>query len=122
MEYIIITIMQICGISLSVIFKIKGLDTKYPDFSKKQIFAMFWEEDWTTLLGSVIVLALNLVVHFIMAQYTPHIFDLVWLTVPYMVWSFFIALVLGWGGQRLIYSWLGSAERALDRKVSEKLS
>jgi hypothetical protein len=121
MEYLIITTMQIIGISLSFIFKIKALDTKFPDFTKKQIFAVFWDEDWTTLLGSVIVLALNLVVHFIMAQYTPHIFELVWLTIPYMVWSFGIALILGWGGQRLIYNWLGSAEKALDKKVTEKL-
>lgn len=121
MEYILIIAFELVGISLDFLTKLKAMDNKYPDFSKGEIFSVVWDEDWTTMIGSAIILFFNIIVHFVVAKYTPHLFDLKWLGVPYMVWSFGIALILGWGGQRLIYNWLGSAEKVLDKKISDKL-
>ncbi len=118
MEYILIFILQAIGIALSVTQKVTVLDKKYPDLSKKQIFSVFLDEDWTTLLGSSIVLALNLVAHYIVENYTDFIENID----HYDLYSFGIALILGYAGQRLIYKWLGSAEQALDKKVSEKIN
>ena len=121
MEYLLIFILQAIGISLSVLQKIKAIDLKYPDFSKHQIWIVFWDEDWTTLFGSAIVLCLNLVVHFVLKTYTPDFESITMMGVPYIIFAFAVALVLGWGGQRLIYKWLGSAEKALDKKVEDRL-
>lgn len=117
MEYALIFILQAIGISLSVTQKVTLLDKQFPDFNKKQIFAVFLDEDWTTLLGSAIVLILNIVTHYIVDNYTTYhdTFE------NYDLYSFAIALILGYAGQRLIYKWLGSAEKALDKKVSDKI-
>lgn len=117
MEYILIFILECSGISLSVVQKITILDKKYTDFNKKQIFAVFMDEDWTTLIGSVIVLFLNLVAHFIVENYTT----LEKSIENYDLYSFGLALVLGYAGQRLIYKWLGTAADALDKKVESKI-
>ena len=121
MEYFLIFILQAIGIGLSVLQKVKSIDDKYPDFTKSQIWGVFWDEDWTTLLGSGLVLTLNLVTHFIVQTYAPHFEEITIMGVPYIIAALGIALVLGWGGQRLIYKWLGSAEKVLDKKVNDKL-
>lgn len=97
--------------------KIIGLGNTNPTKTIREIIAIFVSEDWDTLIVSALVLLLNLVAHFIIAAYT---------TLPntveyYPLYSFGAALVLGYAGQRLIYKYLGSAEKFLDKKVDAKL-
>lgn len=120
MEYLIIVGLQILGILLSVVQKITVLDKKYPDLTKREIFAVFLDEDWTTLAGSFVVLCLNLLGHYIVENYAPQTKEFI--GPYYILYGFGLALLLGYAGQRLIYKWLGSAEKALDNKVTNKLS
>jgi hypothetical protein len=93
--------------------KINELCNKNPTKTQKDVIKTFWHEDWDTLTVSGIVLFLNIVVHFIMHTYAEHI---IIQNQNYHLWSFGIALTLGYAGQRLIYKYLGSAEKFLDSK------
>lgn len=117
MDYIIIIILQIIGVGFHVGQKIVGLGDKFPEKTKREIFAVFWKEDWDTLGVSVFVLMLNLVAHFVTCRYLPVVADWEYFEVS----SFAVALILGYAGQRKIYKWLGSAEQFLDKKIEEKL-
>lgn len=113
MEYALIFILQLLGIGLSILQKITGLGDKFPNFDRKQIISTFFNEDWDTLIGSALVLILDLTVHFIcnyyQAPFTSH---------PYYIFiSFGLALLLGYAGQRIIYRVLGTSEKALNKKI-----
>lgn len=118
MEYALIFILQLIGIGFHVMQKISGLGNQFPLKPRKEIFSIFMQEDWDTLLISGLIIALNEVAHYVIHIYAPDIagyahFELI---------VFGIALVLGYAGQNLIYKWLGSAQNFLDKKVSDKLS
>jgi hypothetical protein len=116
MEYILIVILQLLGIGFHVMQKISILGDKFPDKSIREIRILFLKEDLDTLVVSALVLMLNLVSHYIVTIYT---------TIPkmdnYHLYSFGAALVLGYAGQRVIYKYLGTAERFLDKKIDNKL-
>jgi hypothetical protein len=119
MEYILIAIFEIIGVGLHVAQKIALFRKAHPQHKFKEVFEGFWAEDWNTLLVSALVLFLNLFGHYAVINYAPGDFT----SHPwYDMGSFGLALVLGYGGQRLIYKYLGTAENFLDKKVTEKLS
>lgn len=115
MEYILIIILQLIGIGLHVMQKVLALDKLSPDDSLGDVFKLFWKADRITVFISGLVLALNLVAHFIVREYGP---DSITEWEYYDMFSFGVALLLGYIGQRKIYDWLGKAESALDRKVN----
>lgn len=112
MEYTIIIILQLLGIGFHVMQKISALGDKFPEKTVPEIRGIFWKEDWDTLVGSALVLALNLVVHYIIEEYT----DLAETVAYYILYAFGAAFILGYAGQRMIYKWLGSAEKKLTEK------
>jgi hypothetical protein len=116
MEYTLILILQFLGIGFHVMQKISILGDKFPEKTIGDIQAIFWKQDYDTLIVSALVLLLNLVAHYIVGEYTD---------IPsikyYHLYSFGIALVLGYAGQRIIYKYLGTAEKFLDRKIETKL-
>jgi hypothetical protein len=118
MEYALITILELIGIGLHVGQKVHELDGKFENDTLKQVFGQFWNSDRVTVFISGLVLLLNLVVHYIIEVYAPSIRDMKY----YDLYSFGIALVLGYAGQRLIYKYLGKAEEVLNKKVEEKLT
>lgn len=122
MDYILIIALQLIGIGLHVAQKINVIDKKYPEFSMKECITTFFNEDWITLFVSSLVLLLNLIVHFIVHEYSPKTRTWEWATlelVNYYTLSFAVALCMGYFGQRKIYQWLGSAEKILDKKVQQ---
>ena len=117
MEYILIIILQLIGIGLHVMQKVSAINDKYPEKSHKEVFVLFWQEDFNTVVISALVLALNLTGHYIIEHYTD-----IASKAYFHLWNFGTALVLGYAGQRIIYKYLGTAERFLDKKVENKLS
>lgn len=117
MEYFLILILQLGGIGLHVFQKVKDIDSRYPDDTLKDVFKIFLREDAITLFASILILILNLVVHYIIGAYT---------TLPttieyYILYAFGIALLLGYAGQRLVYKYLGKAEEVLSKRLDSKL-
>lgn len=124
MDYLLILILQLLGIGFHVGQKVNELDKKFPDDSLQDVFTQFWQSDRITVFISLLVMATNLVVHFIVHEYAPSVRE--WNMegfgiVNYFTISFAIALLLGYFGQRKIYQWFGKAEQALDEKVDKIL-
>lgn len=117
MEYALHVLLQALGIGFHVMQKIVQLDKKYPEKSIKEIRATFFDEDWTTLLVSALVLLLSLVTHYIVQHYAP---ELVASVKYFDLWAFALSFVLGYAGQRLIYKGLGKASSVLEKKIDEK--
>lgn len=118
MEYALIIILQLIGIGFHVMQKISGLGSANPQKQRKEILAIFMQEDWDTLLISGLIIALNIVAHYILHNYAPSIVQMQ----NFELYMFGLALVLGYAGQNLIYKWLGSAQTFLDKKVTDKLN
>lgn len=113
MEYLIIFALQFIGIGLHAAQKMLELDKKFPDDSLRDVADTFFKEDRITLIISGLVLAFNLLAHYILDAYTS-----VPASVPYYIlWAFGIAFVLGYGGQRIVYKYLGKAESVLIKKA-----
>lgn len=119
MEYLIIVAFQFCGIGLHIMQKIITLGANHEDHSWKQVFGAFFKEDWDTLTVSGIVLCVNLLVQFVINNYAM---DIIYQNPNFHLWMFGAAFVIGYAGQRLVYKYLGSAEKFLDRKVGDKLT
>jgi hypothetical protein len=118
---LLIVILQGIGIGLHVMEKIVKLGDAHPDKTRQEIQAIFFKEDWDTLRISFLIVILDLVVHIIILVYAPAIAADKYLNVPFELWSFLVALVLGYAGQRLIYRFLGTAETFLNKKVDDHL-
>lgn len=117
MEYALVLALEVIGIALHVMQKVAAFDKAYPEKNMNQIFKVFWEEDWNTVFISIIILCLNLIVHFVINEYAPALTQ-----VPYyLLYAFGGALLLGYAGQRLVYKYLGTAEKFLDKKVNDTL-
>ena len=116
MEYLLIFTLQLLGIGFHVMQKIISLGDKHVEKNRSQIFSAFLYEDWDTLVVSTLIIILHLVSHYIVENYTK--IDEI---NNYHLYSFGLALLLGYAGQRIIYKYLGSAEEFLNKKVSDKL-
>lgn len=121
MEYLIILAFQLMGIFFHIVQKVKEIADKIPDEEETfmGVMGLFWKQDYLTVIGSFGVLALHLLVHYVVETQAPQIRDLI---SYYILWSYALALILGYAGQRLIYGWLGKAEKVLDKKVNDKLN
>jgi hypothetical protein len=116
-EYILIIILQLIGVGFHVMQKIGTLGDKFPEKNPSEVWGIFFQEDWNTLIVSLLVLSLNITAHYIVTIYST-----VQVTVPYYdLYSFGAALVLGYAGQRVIYKYLGTAEKLLNKKVDNQL-
>lgn len=126
MEYFIVFFLQLLGILFHVAQKVNALDKQYPEKTIKQIYGQFFENDWSSLSVSVLVLVTDLVTHGILNTYFPGVMNtmvnvpMTEIQVPLIVLSFIGAFVLGYAGQRLAYKYLGKAEQYLNDKVDKK--
>lgn len=121
MEYLIIIVLQILGIGFHVMQRIAKLNLLYkdkPEISARYVVSVFMKEDWNTLIVSVLIILLNLVVHFILDTYGH---DYTSGISGFQLYGFLVAFVLGYAGQRLVYKYLGTAENFLNKKVEGKL-
>lgn len=117
MEYLLIIALQLLGIGFNVLQVLIRLDTKYVDDTFKDVWIAFWKEDKFTLILSGLILLTDLTAHFILTYYNNQLIKWEYFTVV----SLGTAFILGYAGQRLVYKWLGSAEKFLDKKITDKL-
>ena len=117
MEYVIIIILQLLGISFNAMQMIMAFGNKFPNETRKGIIQIFFKEDWDTLIVSGLVLALNLTAQFIFDYYEIPFTK----NENYILYAFGTAFVLGYAGQRMIYKYMGTAEKFLDKQVMDKL-
>ena len=92
--------------------KVMWLDDKYPDYSPKKIFGIFFKTDWDTLIVTGIIMFLTLLIRFILEEELP-----IKEIAHYNLYTYGIALTLGYAGQRIIYKIMGKAESTLSNKI-----
>lgn len=114
MEYLIIIACELLGIGFQVMQKVSALKQQHKEFKKKEIFKVFWDEDWNTLAISGLIFLANLLGHYIVANYS-NLEEGEW----YFPISFGIAITLGYGGQTIVYKYLGTAQQALQDKADK---
>jgi hypothetical protein len=117
MEYFLIIVLQILGVAFHIMQKVIKLGDDNPEMPRRQIFSVFFREDWDTLTVSGLILILHLVVHYAIDRYTP---DFRATINYYVLYAFAAAFMLGYLGQRAVYRWLGSAEKKIDAIVDIK--
>lgn len=116
-EYFLITVLQLIGIGLCVWFKLLELDNLSHEDTLLDIWNLFWYKDRVTIFISLTGLVLHLVVHYILEKYS---------TLPqtpnYILWVFGLALIMGYGGQGLLYAILGKSTKFIQNKIENKLN
>ena len=113
MIYILTTFAFVLGCCFHVMGKVSTLKKSFPELLPKTIWKTFWHEEWNVLIGSVFVLFTLELSIYIINYYQMPIPD--WLQ-----WGIYpISLVLGYAGQRLIYKYLGTAEKILEQKADK---
>lgn len=115
MIYLLTISCFLLGVGYHVMQCIMKLRAKFPELGFKTVFATFFQQEWDSLLRSALVLFTFIIYLFITIGAEikfPH-----W----YYKWGIYgIALLAGYAGQRLAYSYLSTAESILEKKA-EKL-
>lgn len=117
MEYLIIIALQIIGIAFHVGQKVKEIDARSANDSIKEVLGVFFREDVITLALSGVVLFFNIIAHYVIGAYS----DLPQEISYYMLYSFGIALILGYTGQSILYKAFGRAEQVINKKIEDKV-
>lgn len=118
MEYFLICLLFLLGVGFHVGEKIVEIDKLSPDDSLSDVFKLFWKQDKVTIFISGLILVLIETAYFITESYVPNALTEWW----HFVILFVAALVLGYGGQRLVYGALGKSVVFAEKKINEKLS
>jgi hypothetical protein len=112
-EFVLLIVFQILGIGFHVMQKIIKLGNDNPSKTRKEITGIFFVEDWDTLFVSGLILFLVVASHIAILFFATVLREWDY----YILASFAVSLMLGYGGQRFIYKQLGTAEAFLNRKV-----
>jgi hypothetical protein len=124
MEYVFIFMAQIFGIGFHVVQKIIALDKQYPEKTMKEIKSLFFENEWSSLMASILVLFTHLFAHGAIDYYMPGRGEVIVpipfinVNVPFGLLGVGLALILGYGGQRIAYKYLGKYEQYLSDKAN----
>lgn len=113
MTYFITSIILALGVGFFVMQKITALKLKY-NTKRREIFSLFIQEEWDSLMVSCLVLAIWNIFLYIIAENEikmPHWFD---------TWGVYsIPLILGYAGQRLAYKAFTTIEGVLEKKIEQ---
>lgn len=106
MDYVLIFAIWLLGVGFDVMSKVAKLRKKFPDF--KQVFPLFFSEEWDSLIVSGLVLLLLELALFIL-RYNEVVLP-AWIE----NWGMYaIGLVFSYSGQRIAYKYLGTSEGVL---------
>jgi len=102
------------GQLLSAMQKIAGIRKKYPEFPPAVIAKTFVKEEWNTLIVSGIVGGLCLFILYIA------VFNGTRFPGWFYPWGLVVlALTFGYAGQRLVYRFMKTTERALNERIDK---
>ena len=123
MEYLIIIILEFCGVAFSMGTKIAELNKNTTEEDTiSHILHTYVRRDFVTIFLSGIVIIMNIVFHYVMELFGTGLATRVFGDLnTYKVFSFALAFFLGWGGQAFFYKLLGKTEQYLHKRVDEKL-
>lgn len=126
MEYLIVTFLQIVGICFSIRDKAIEVDKRTPDDTFTQVVGVILRENAIVLFYSGVILSLNLILYYILDEYTDlpvlaEDSEQPWYIKYYVLIHFGVAIVAGYGGQALLTKALGKSVDYLSNKVDEKL-
>lgn len=115
MEYFLIAVCFFIGVGFHIMAKIGDLRKQFPTLTPKSVINTFFSEEWNVLATSLLCLLLLEVLQYVV------IYNKVELTGWAAHWLFKIglSLVTGYGGQRIIYKYLGTAETVLETQVDK---
>lgn len=119
LDYIIIFVFQVIGIACGVLNEIRKVRKINPTIPPNSVWKTVKQEDWDTLIGSGIVLILSEAIHLVMdlKGVQPTGMMAAWWFIPAY------SLVAGWGGQDILFKWLGTAKQtALDKAGGSKFT
>jgi hypothetical protein len=117
MEHFLIFIIQILGIGFNVWGRVKELDKLYIDDTLEDVFKLFWKTDKITVFISLWIMVAYGLAYFITLNYAPEsVTNFVYLDLCF----FGGALVIGYGGQGIIYKALGKAVDIANKKIDEQ--
>lgn len=123
MEYFFIFLFQTLGIAASVGQTIHKLDKEVPEKSAREIFGLFLENEWSSLLISGIILITDLSFHLLLNTYFPqwhsamiHV-PILDIELPFVVASILASFIIGYAGQWLFYKWLNKGKEYLIKKA-----
>ena len=112
MDYVLISVVFILGVAYHIMQKVMQFKKAFPNFKPNAIWQTFFNEEWDSLLVSCVVLV-TLNVFLYIKAYNGWIFP-EWLE----GWAMYLfSLIMGYAGQRLAYRYLGTAEKALEKRV-----
>jgi len=123
MEFVFIFLLQVIGFFFKVNGDIKRLDKKYPELSYREIKDLYYEEEWSSFGGSILLLILQLTIHLAILIWFPALREssftipIINWVVPFVVSSFVLAFVTGYLGQWAMYKLLGKVETIIDDKL-----
>lgn len=106
---------MVLGIGYHIMQSVRRLRKRFPNLGMGDIFSTFFKEEWDSLFVSVLVLI----------SYQMFIFIVRYNGIPMPAWwdkylcAYWLALVLGYAGQRLAYKYLSTAEKVLEQKSDE---
>ncbi len=112
MIYILTILVFICGVGYHVMQVVKKLRKDHPVFGFREIFKTFFQQEWDSLISSALLLSTILLALFIMQM--THVKLPSWYVNG---GHYVIVLVLGYAGQRIAYSFLGTAASELEKKA-----
>lgn len=119
MEHALIFFIQLLGVSLHVLQKVFELDKLLPDDTIADVFKMFWKQDKVTVLISAVITVAFGVFYFVTTEYAPKSVS----GYEYLDLIFFgLSFVIGYGGQNIVYKFLGKSVEFANKKIDEKLS
>ncbi len=123
MEYFFIILFQIFGILTHAVQKIITFDKQNPDKDIKQIGGLFFENEWSSLIASIVFLLIHVGVHGVIDYYdlfasiTSVPIPWTQIEVPMPIASILLAFTIGYLGQRVVYKYLGKYEEYLVKKA-----
>lgn len=114
MEYFLILVLELLGIIANAGQIIIGLDKEKDDDKFGDVAQSFWNKNRASVLVSLIViLPINLIGHYILANYSTYPSTIE----NYDLYSFALALVLGYCGQWLLYEVLNKMKEKAKQKA-----
>jgi hypothetical protein len=111
MIYTLTIILFLIGVLFHAMVKVTGYKKQFEKLTFLTIWRVFFNEEWDSLLVSILVLSVTELSIFII-NYTDMVIP------DWLNWGIYpIALVLGYQGQRIAYKFLNTATDVLEKKA-----
>ncbi|WP_430897612.1 MULTISPECIES: hypothetical protein [unclassified Paraflavitalea] len=113
-DLVFASLLFIIGMLLYIMFVVRDIRKKFPDFGFRQVFGIFLKQDWDTLIVSGLVMILSLLGIVIIQHYK------IKLPIWFDSWGKYVfILVSGFAGHWLIYSFLGTSAKWIQRNIDK---